>query len=336
MMSLELCLDYEASLPSVRSILKRSKKTQWTIDEIPWAKDLKDDAYLRVLDWQGVMQSSYIQGLSKKKKQELARQFVAFEFSQILHGEQGAMMLAGQLTNCLADLDARLFAATQVSDEARHVEAGREIVGRLGPVYPCGSMLRRTLEDLLESKSWPKQVLGLQLFLEARALLSFRQQILFVDDPVFRDAVLRIERDESQHVAFGIRYMQNEISELSFEDREELVQYAQWLDSNIWRMTQPQEYRAPFDECNLDYAEFRRTQRVDSKLAPRLSIRERKTVAGMMQQFQKWFYRALARTKIVRPGETIAGVNIPENALDGFEALFADREQLPWVEESID
>ena len=62
-------------------------------------------------------------------------------------------MLAGQLTNCLADLDARLFAATQVRDEARHVEAGREIVGRLGPIYPCGSILRRTLEDLLKSKS---------------------------------------------------------------------------------------------------------------------------------------------------------------------------------------
>ncbi|MEE2904725.1 MAG: hypothetical protein VYC39_20520, partial [Myxococcota bacterium] len=71
-------------------------------------------------------------------------------------------------------------------------------------------------------------------------------------------------------------------------------------------------------------------------LSPRLSHQERKTVAGMMQQFQKWFYRALARTQIVRPGETIAGINIPENALDGFEALFADREQLPWVEGEID
>ena len=246
------------------------------------------------------------------------------------------MMLAGQLTNCLSDLDARLFAATQVRDEARHVEAGREIVGRLGPIYPCGSVLRRTLEDLLKSKSWPKQVLGLQLFLEARALLSFRQQMLFVDDPVFCDAVLRIERDESQHVAFGIRYMQNEIGEISFEEREELVKYALWLDQNVWRMTQPHEYRAPFDECNLDYAEFRRTQRVDSRLAPRLSNGERKTVAGMLQQFQKWFYRALARTRIVRPGETIAGVVIPEDTLDGFEALFTDREELPWVSEEID
>ena len=66
-MSLELCLDYEASLPTVRSILARSKKTQWTVDDIPWAKELKGDAYLRVLDWQGVMQSSYVQGLSKRR-----------------------------------------------------------------------------------------------------------------------------------------------------------------------------------------------------------------------------------------------------------------------------
>jgi hypothetical protein len=278
------------------------------------------------------MQSSYVQGIGKKKQKELARQFVAFEFSQILHGEQGAMMLAGQLTNCLSDLDARMFAATQVRDEARHVEAGRSIVQRLGPIYPCGLLLKDTLEGLLESRSWQKQVLGLQLFLEARALLSFRQQLLFVDDPVFKEAVLRIERDEAQHVAFGIRYMQNEIGELSFEEREELVTYALWLDKNVWRMTRPHEYRAPFDECNLDYNEFRITQHTDSRLSPRLNKSERRSVETMMNQFQKWFYKALARTGVIIPGEHIAGVDIPLDILSGGLPASTDREYLPWAE----
>jgi hypothetical protein len=331
MFGFELCLDYDTELPTIRSILARSQKTQWTLDEIPWADTLKGDDYLRVLDWQGLMRSSYIRGLSKKKLKELARQFVAFEFSQILHGEQGAMMLAGQLTNCLDDLDARIFAATQAKDEARHVEAGRAIIQRLGPVYPCGTVLQETLEGLLESRQWTKQVLGLQLFLEARALLSFRQQLLFVDDPVFKEAVIRIERDEAQHVAFGIRYMKNGVSELSHAEREELVKYALWLDQNVWRMTQSHEYRAPFDECDLDYSEFRRTQERVDPMRPQLTVTERKTVRNMMGQFQKWFHRALVRTEIVHPGETIAGIDIPKDILEGNYPQLTDREYLPWT-----
>jgi len=334
MFGFELCLDYDTELPTIRSILARSKKTQWTMDEIPWADELSGDEYLRVLDWQGAMRSSYVRGLSKKKLKELARQFVAFEFSQILHGEQGAMMLAGQLTNCLSDLDARLFAATQVRDEARHVEAGRAIIGRLGPIYPCGSLLKETLEGLLESRSWTKQVLGLQLFLEARAMLSFRQQLLFVDDPVFREAVLRIERDESQHVAFGIRYMKNGVDELSHSDREELVKYALWLDQNVWRMTQPHEYRAAFEECDLDYTEFRRTQERLDPLRPQMTHAERNTVRDTMGKFQKWFHRALVRTEIVRPGEHIAGIDIPLDILDGNYPVLTDSEYLPWADDT--
>ena len=43
--------------------------------------------------------------------------------SQYLHGEQGALLVASQLTSCAPTYNAKLYAASQTFDEARHVEA---------------------------------------------------------------------------------------------------------------------------------------------------------------------------------------------------------------------
>ena len=76
-----------------------------------------------MLEWHGILRYDYVMSLPPRRQEELARQFVAVEFSQILHGEQAALMLAGQLTSSVTDLDARIFAANQAKDEARHVGA---------------------------------------------------------------------------------------------------------------------------------------------------------------------------------------------------------------------
>ncbi len=327
MNSVGLCLDYALEVPTLQSIIRASKNTQWNLEDIDWDQELGDDDYTRILEWQGVMRSEYIAGLPKRKLRALARQLVAFEFSQILHGEQGAMMLAGQLTNCVEDLDARLFAATQVKDEARHVEAVRKLVQRIGPIYPCGEVLEGNLETLLVSKIWPKQVLGLQLFLEARALLTFRQHLLFVDDEVFCSALRRIEKDESQHVAFGVRYLSRGIEELSEDERRELVEYAAFLDQNVWRMTQPEEYAAPFSECGLDFNAFRATYRPPGRFKLRVKSANRRSIETMNEQFRAWFHRALQRTGIAREAE-----------LREFEMASGDDagDMLPWIEAELD
>ena len=241
-----LTFEYEETLPPLRRLIHLSNRAQWTTDAVDWDRVLPDrpGPYERVLEWHGIWRSEYIRRLPRAKQEALARQMVAMEFSQILHGEQAAMMLAGQLTGTVDDLDARIFAAHQAQDEARHVAAIRGLVQRIGPIYPCGSVLEQNLTQLLGSPIWPKQVLGLQLFLEARALLSFREHLLFVRDDVFRDVITRIERDEAHHVAFGVQYLKQGIDALSPDQRADVVTYAKWLDANLWNMTQQEEFRA--------------------------------------------------------------------------------------------
>lgn len=329
-MSFQLSLDYEQEVPTLKRLIALSAKTQWDVGDIDWTQRVGVSAYERILDWHGASRSDYVRRLPKRTQEQLARQFVAFDMSQVLHGEQAAMMLAGRLTGAVDDLDARIFAATQAKDEARHVMALREVVGRLGPIHDCGPILRGMLDHLLECDLWPKQVLGLQLFLEARALLSFRQHLLFVKDPTFRDVITRIERDESQHVAFGIQYLRSGIEALTAEQREELIEYALVLDDRIWVLNESSEYRAVFEEIDLDFDEFRATYQAPSFAAMGMSPRAQKTVDTMHQQFAQWFLGAVKRVGLDEVVERKQGaVPLPELTPDDPDAL---EEKLPWVD----
>lgn len=329
--SYALCLDYEKQVPTLRRILETSQKTQWLVDDVDWTRHLSDGLYVKILEWQGALRSRYVQALSPSKKEQLARQFVAFDFSQILHGEQSAMMLAAQLVNCVEDLDAKLYASTQVKDEARHVEAVRKTLRRIGPIYDVGPQVRETINHLLNCHLWPKQVLGLQLFLEARALLSFRQHMLFVDDPVFREVVQNIERDESQHVAFGIQYIAKGIESMTPEQREEIIQYGLWLDNNVWNLTRSNEYRAVFEECDLDFDEFEASYVRNTFLRPSvvISSASAKSMDAMQNQFHRWFYGALHRVGLTEVIERRIGRKLTADEERDTRRL--DATVLPWI-----
>ena len=134
-----LSFEYDEQLPTLRRLIELSEKSQWSRHEIDWERPLgrRSGDYEDILEWHGIFRYDYIQALTPRKREALARSLVAFEFSQILHGEQDALMLAGQLTGAADDLDARLFAANQARDEARHVMAVRDLVQRIGPIFPC-------------------------------------------------------------------------------------------------------------------------------------------------------------------------------------------------------
>lgn len=331
-MSYALCLDYEHEVQTLRRIIETSKKTQWALEDIDWSRECSGGLYERILEWQGALRSDYVRALPAKKKEELARQFVAYDFSQILHGEQCAMMLAGQLCNSVEDIDAKIYAATQMKDEARHVEAVRKVVKRIGPVYEVSPMVKKVVDDLLNCGLWPKQVLGLQLFLEARALLSFRQHLMFIDDGVFQDVVRNIERDESQHVAFGMQYLRTGIDALDHGQREALIDFGVWLDRNIWSLSVPGEYQCVFEAVDLDWNEFQRTFRQSSFLTPSLSMSKasQKSLDSMVNLFHRWFYGALFRVGLTEVIERRIGRPLTEREKE--EHALASPDGLPWIE----
>jgi hypothetical protein len=57
--------------------------------------------------------------------QRLNVEFSCWRLSQLLHGEEGAMLACSQLVDMVPGNDAKFFQATQVVDEARHAEVLR-------------------------------------------------------------------------------------------------------------------------------------------------------------------------------------------------------------------
>lgn len=297
--------------------------TRWSVDEID-PSPVSDGEYEPVLAHFGFESSAYVRALPRGDRERLARQLVAHNYSQIWHGEQAALVLAAALTSQLDDLEARVFAAQQAGDEARHVLAVRRIVDRIGPVYPCTPLFRKTLDALLACDTWSKQVLGLQLFVEAKALFEFRSHVLLIRDPVFVRGTENIQRDESRHVAFGVQYLKNHLSEMSMDEREELIEYAIHLAQVFASLVERSDYRAVFDEAGLNF-----DRAVDpSWVAPRPStqtVSTRATLVALQQSFERWFLRTLSRVGL---SEAIrrAGYSVPfDGASDVARAQWASR-----------
>jgi len=60
--------------------------------------------------------------LNTAERGNVRRHMVAWQFSQFLHGEQGALICTAKIVQTVPDIDSKYYAATQVMDEARHVE----------------------------------------------------------------------------------------------------------------------------------------------------------------------------------------------------------------------
>jgi hypothetical protein len=158
---------------------------------------------------------------------ELAWEQGAWTISQFLHGEQGALMATAKIVDSVPDNDARLYAATQVMDEARHVEVyDRYLNEKIGRVYPINRSLEALIQDLLTDSRWDVTYLGMQIMIESLALAAFGFIYQTTDEPLLRDITFHVMSDEARHVAFGIASLDTvyaDMSDAERRDREEFV-----------------------------------------------------------------------------------------------------------------
>ena len=98
----------------------------------------------------------------------------SWQFSQFMHGEQGALICTAKIVQTVPDIDSKFYAATQVIDEARHVEVySRYLHEKLQLVYPLNANLRSLLDDVISDSRWDMTYLGMQVLIEGLALAAF-------------------------------------------------------------------------------------------------------------------------------------------------------------------
>ncbi|MEU3754185.1 ferritin-like domain-containing protein [Streptomyces olivoreticuli] len=211
------------------ALYQKGKDKQWdAVTRIDW--DLPVDPYdpLGVPDRNlPVHDSPYWDRMSEADRRELRRRYASWQFSQFLHGEQGAMVCAARIVESVPDLDAKFYSATQVMDEARHAEIySRFLREKVGLVYPIDDNLRSLLGDTLRDSRWDMPYLGMQVLIEGLALAAFGMLRDTTDKPLPKQILAYVMQDEARHVAFGrmaLRDHYRQLTEAELREREEFV-----------------------------------------------------------------------------------------------------------------
>lgn len=221
--SVHFCWDYDSHHEELLALYDKGKRRQWDAAErIDWSHDIDLDDPLHAGDeYFPLFGSPMWEKMDDRARAEARRHVVAWQFSQFLHGEQGALICTAKIVQSVPGADAKFYAATQVMDEARHVEAYGRYLSKLGLAYPINPPLRALLDDVLTDSRWDMTYLGMQVLIEGLALAAFGLIRNQSGDDLARALNAYVMQDEARHVMFGRHVLRAYYPQLTQAERAE-------------------------------------------------------------------------------------------------------------------
>src|SRR5438132_1145497 len=218
--------DYEPTHAELETLYETAKKNQWNgSTAIDWSH--RPGAAGPVLNWQVAFAgTNFFARLTPEEQKEVEIRVSAWRLSQFLHGEQGALVVCGQLVNSIPELDAKLYASTQVVDEGRHVEVFERYVKKLDKIYPIDPLLKALIDEILATDMWQLKLLGMQMLVEGLAIAAFNVMAKQTGDPTLASLLDYVLQDEGRHVNFGYFALRRSIPELEPARRDALEDFA--------------------------------------------------------------------------------------------------------------
>ena len=219
--------DYTDADTRIKKLYELGKELNWngSID-LDWSNSLKKGEPPIKAELIARMEGP-LAALPEEERLEYMRHDQAWTLSQFLHGEQGAMLVASQLVSCAPTYQAKLYAASQTFDEARHVEVFARYIKEIhGIEYPINKNLKALIDKILSDERWDLKFIGMQIIIEGLALAAFQTTKETSNCPLLRQLVHYVIRDEARHVTFGVNYLEEFVKTLSDEEKEERAQFA--------------------------------------------------------------------------------------------------------------
>lgn len=195
--------DYAPTHAELDTLYETAKKNQWNASTaIDWSRPVGSEG--PVLNTQMAFAgTNFFTRLTAEEQREIEIKVSAWRLSQFLHGEQGALVVCGQLVNSIPELDAKLYASTQVVDEGRHVEVFERYVKKLHKIYPVDPLLKALLDEILATNEWELKLVGMQMLVEGLAIAAFNVMRRQTADPTLARLLDYVMQDEGRHVNFG-------------------------------------------------------------------------------------------------------------------------------------
>jgi hypothetical protein len=223
---------YQRGEPEMARLYEAAKASQWNAStDLDWSIDvdpesaerpLIPDALLPLIDHPAFVR------LSAREKGRQRHGLMAWMLSQFLHGEQGALFAAAQVTEAVPWMDAKLYGSTQVVDEGRHVETFHTYLSRkLEKIYQINDNLYVVIDALMTDGRWDLKFLGMQIMIEGLALGAFGFLRSVTSEPLLKKLLTYVITDEARHVHYGVLALQKFYAkELSDKERREREDWA--------------------------------------------------------------------------------------------------------------
>ena len=296
---------YQETRQKLRDLYDKAVRAQWISDDVlPWSTEVDLEKPMGPEQLLPLFGSDIYTRLSERERKTLNIETFSWTLSQFLHGEQGALLATAQLVDAVHDLDSKLYAASQVMDEARHVDVyNRYLHQKIGFSYPVNPHLKTLLDMILKDSRWDMKFLGMQIMVEGLALAAFGMIRNNTQEPLLRELTAYVMGDEARHVAFGVLSLRDyyrEQPESVRREREDFVYEAarlmrdRFLFQEVW-----EKQGLPVKECmdialhNQGQVMFR--QMLFAKIVPAikkmdlLSDRQRQRFAELgILQFESW------------------------------------------------
>ncbi len=229
--------DYEKGYrPKLDKLYEKAKTGQWNgSTDLPWDTlvDQEKIAYESYVEGaRGPIASANLAGTQLEKWGEkewvsLNMEYQNWMLSQFMHGEQGALLCTAKIVETVPWIDAKYYAATQVMDEARHVEVfSRYLDTKLSGHYVMNSHLGLLLDDIVEDSRWDMTYLGMQIMVEGLALAAFGFMHQMTQEPLLKKLLRYVMADEARHVAFGVLSLQEIYADMNASEIRERQEFA--------------------------------------------------------------------------------------------------------------
>ncbi len=247
--------EFDEGRKSLMHLYQKGKDMQWDAQgRINWDDELDPDNPMELPDeLSGIYHTPIWGKASAKEKAEMRRHFQAWTISQFLQGEQAAMICAAKIVTQVPDLDAKLYASTQVMDEARHIEAYKKLLEKFGLAYPMTKPLQTLVDQALRDSRWDMTYLAMQVVIEGLALAAFGNIRETSKNNLAQQVNAYVMEDESRHVAFGrlaLRDFYPHLTEAERNEREEFLVEACYHMRDRFEQRETYEILGlPVEEC---------------------------------------------------------------------------------------
>jgi hypothetical protein len=227
--------EYDEARDRLLTLYEKGKEKQWNAQtRLDWSVEVDPTSNVNGPDYYiPIFGSDIWERMTEEEKGQTRHHIGSWMNSQFLHGEQGALICAAKIVQTVPDVDSKFYAATQVMDEARHVEMYSQYIDdKLELAYPINKDLKALLNQVIADERWDMTYLGMQVIIEGLALAAFSLIRDFSEEPLSKAINTYVMQDEARHVAFGRLALHDyypELSQAERDEREEFVVEACYL-----------------------------------------------------------------------------------------------------------